>query len=739
MLRRFSFSARHARLVILLSAVALVTLTAYADVASTTDDPAGYVSVDAGTVNRSLTFTAADFPAGSSINDVNIAIRFFKTDGSCTNPRGGRPYDDEILFRLTSPSGTSVTLIDYGTFPRNDTSAGVVTMTFDDAASTAPSGAPATGAYLPTGPGGMNDFDGEDPLGSWTLTVGDSVGADPLCYDWSTLTIDAAPPTPSLSLEKSADVSDPLPGERTTFTVVVHNSGAGDASNAVVSDTLPSGLTFAGPVTLDPPGAGIAGAPPLLASGLAITAGERITLTFPVTVNTGLAAGTLITNTASVTSTEVTTPTEGSTRLSVQNAPPQADDDPLAVQEDSIDNALDVLDGDSDANGDVLSVDAVGATDQGGTALNGGTVVTYTPAADFFGSEVFTYTVTDGNGGYATATVTVTVQNENDPPTADDDAYVTPFEVSLVVTTALGVLNNDADLDGDVLTAGVALGPSHGALDLRPDGSFVYTPTGQFFGVDAFTYYANDGLVGSNVATASITVLAPTEVDLALDKAVDEEVPGEGDQIVYTLRVANDGLITATGVAVRDTLPVGVSYVGDDGGGTLVGGMWTVGAVDPGASSTLRITATVDIGTGGTTITNTASIAVADQPDPFPNNDTAEAMIRVNSAPTISDIPDQQLHIGETLGPLGFSVGDLETDPVNLLVWASSLNATLVPTESIMLSGSGTSRSVSVSPATGQTGTATIRITVSDGKLSTADSFVLAVEWYTMFLPFAKR
>jgi uncharacterized repeat protein (TIGR01451 family) len=805
MLRHLSLSARLTRLLVLLSVVALATLTAYADVASTTDDPAGYISVDAGTVDRSLIFTGADFPAGSSIRDVNISIRFIKTAGTCANPVGGPPYNDEILFR----------------------------MTFDNAASAVPSGVPATGTFLPTGPGTMSDFDGEDPLGTWTLTVGDDANRDPLCYDWSTLTIDADPPPPNLSLSKSADVSDPLPGERTTFTVVLHNSGAGDATNAVVSDTLPSGLTFAGPVTLDPPGSGIVGTPPLLASGLTITAGERITLTFPVTVNTGLAVGTLITNTASVTSTEVSTPSVGSARLSVLNAPPLADADAFDVQEDSIGNALDVLDGDSDANGDVLnidavgatdhggtalnggtvvtytpatdffgtevftysvadgnggyatatvtvtvqnendpptadddafdvtedsvdnpldvlsgdddvdgdvlSIDAVGATDQGGTALNGGTVVTYTPAADFFGTEVFTYTVTDGNGGYATATVTVNVQNENDPPTADDDAYVTPFEVALVVTDAMGVLSNDGDVDGDVLTAGTAIGPSHGALDLRPDGSFVYTPTAGFFGVDAFAYQANDGLVDSNVATATITVLAPTEVDLALRKTVDEALPGEEDQIVYTLRVTNNGLIAATGVNVSDTLPVGVSYADHGGTGTLVGGMWMVGVVDSGATSTLRITATVDMGTAGTTITNTASIAAADQPDPFPSNDTAEAVIRVNSAPTISDIPDQTIHVGQTLGPLYFNVGDAETDPDNLSVWASSLNTTLVPTDAIVLSGSGTSRSLSVSPVAGQTGSATITITVSDDQLSAADSFVLAVKWYTMFLPFAKR
>jgi hypothetical protein len=150
MLRHLSLSARLTRLLVLLSVVALATLTAYADVASTTDDPAGYISVDAGTVDRSLIFTGADFPAGSSIRDVNISIRFIKTAGTCANPVGGPPYNDEILFRLTSPSGTGVTLIDYDTYQWSVSSAGVVTMTFDNAASAVPSGVPATGTFLPT-------------------------------------------------------------------------------------------------------------------------------------------------------------------------------------------------------------------------------------------------------------------------------------------------------------------------------------------------------------------------------------------------------------------------------------------------------------------------------------------------------------------------------------------------------------------------------------------------------------
>jgi uncharacterized repeat protein (TIGR01451 family) len=97
------------------------------------------------------------------------------------------------------------------------------------------------------------------------------------------------------------------PGERITYTVSVSNSGPDDATNAVISDTLPGGLTFIGPVNLEGTG-GITDSPPLLASGLTISAGASITLTFPVTVNTDQDHGAIIINTAAVTSAEVTSP-----------------------------------------------------------------------------------------------------------------------------------------------------------------------------------------------------------------------------------------------------------------------------------------------------------------------------------------------------------------------------------------------------------------------------------------------
>jgi uncharacterized repeat protein (TIGR01451 family) len=127
---------------------------------------------------------------------------------------------------------------------------------------------------------------------------------------------------PDLSIAKQADLSTAQPGQRITYTIVISNSG-GSATGAVVSDTLPGDLSLAGPVTLDPPDAGTVGAPPALVYDATIAADGAITVTFPVTVNTGLAVGTVITNTAAVTSSGVTTPEEASVAITVANARPK--------------------------------------------------------------------------------------------------------------------------------------------------------------------------------------------------------------------------------------------------------------------------------------------------------------------------------------------------------------------------------------------------------------------------------
>ncbi len=102
-----------------------------------------------------------------------------------------------------------------------------------------------------------------------------------------------------------------------------------------------------------------------------------------------------------------------------------------------------------------------------------------------------------------------------------------------------------------------------------------------------------------------------------------------------------------------------------------------------------------------------------------------------NTAPTISSIANQSTTTGSSIGPLAFTVGDAQTSAGSLTVSGSSSNPTLVPRANIVLGGSGSSRTATVTPASGQTGSAAITLTVSDGSLSNSTSFTLAVNGLT--------
>jgi hypothetical protein len=100
----------------------------------------------------------------------------------------------------------------------------------------------------------------------------------------------------------------------------------------------------------------------------------------------------------------------------------------------------------------------------------------------------------------------------------------------------------------------------------------------------------------------------------------------------------------------------------------------------------------------------------------------------VNDVPTISNIPDQFIDLGASTPPVAFSVGDLETPASTLTVTALSSNPALAPITGILFGGEDSSRSIAVTPVPGQTGTATITVSVTDaaGDLSSA-SFTLVV------------
>lgn len=98
-----------------------------------------------------------------------------------------------------------------------------------------------------------------------------------------------------------------------------------------------------------------------------------------------------------------------------------------------------------------------------------------------------------------------------------------------------------------------------------------------------------------------------------------------------------------------------------------------------------------------------------------------------NTPPTISSIADKTTSENASLGPISFTIGDAQTAAAALTMSASSLNTNLLPTANIVLGGSGASRTVTLTPATNQFGTAAVLLLVSDGTNQTPETFTLNV------------
>ena len=227
-------------------------------------------------------------------------------------------------------------------------------------------------------------------------------------------------------------------------------------------------------------------------------------------------------------------------------APPDAVDDAANVAEDSGANAIDVLANDTDPNLDPLTIISVTQGTNGSVAITGGgTSVSYSPAPDFFGSDSFTYTISDGNGGMDTATVSVNVTNVNDAPVANNDNYSMNQDTTLLTPAASGVLANDTDIDNALITASLVTGPSNAqSFVLNADGSFSYTPLPGFTGIDTFDYVANDGTDDSNLATVTITINDTQAPNITCSVATALLWPPNSDLINVGLSVTatdNDG------------------------------------------------------------------------------------------------------------------------------------------------------------------------------------------------------
>gem|GEM_PF-3543431 len=224
------------------------------------------------------------------------------------------------------------------------------------------------------------------------------------------------------------------------------------------------------------------------------------------------------------------------------NQLPVAGEDNYSVDEDTVLTvaAPGVLANDTDADGDALMVGLLSDVSNGTLALQVDGSFSYTPDANFNGSDSFTYNLSDGFD-LVTGTVNITVNPVNDAPVALDDNAITDEDVAVTVD----VLVNDSDIEGDVLSVSAVSAAANGSVVINEDNTVTYTPNADFNGVDSFIYTASDG-VDTSDATVTITINPVNDAPVAVGANVitDEDVSiaitlngtdVDGDVLSYTL------------------------------------------------------------------------------------------------------------------------------------------------------------------------------------------------------------
>ena len=149
----------------------------------------------------------------------------------------------------------------------------------------------------------------------------------------------------------------------------------------------------------------------------------------------------------------------------------------------------------------------------------------------------------------------------------------------LTVDVLEGVLINDTDIEGDILTAVLEGGVSHGTLDLNGDGSFVYTPQSGYSGPDQFFYRASDGDLSSDIATVTLSIdpvndppeATDLEVTLSEDEFItvtlagsDEDSPDDSLSITVVDNVSHGTLVPQGRLLATYVYTPNANYNGSD-------------------------------------------------------------------------------------------------------------------------------------------------------------------------------
>ncbi len=468
-----------------------------------------------------------------------------------------------------------------------------------------------------------------------------------------------------LVLSKTASTATPNVGDNVSFTIIVQNNGPSTATNVVVTDLLPAGLSF---VSANPAAAYSSSTGIWTVGTLANAANATLTLVAKVDQVGGITnSATAISNQpdpSSTNNTATATVTGQQADLivtkTVNNAIPNIGTDvtfTIVVQNNGPSTATNVVVTDLlpaglsfvSANPAAAYSSSTGVWTVGTLANAANATLTLVAKVDQAGFITNTASASsnqpdpDPLNSSSTATLTGQQADVSIHKTVDQPAT----NVGSNVTFTLMVTNNGPSeaknvLVGDTLPAGLvyvssivgqgSYNASTGSWDV---GTLASTANA------TLTIVARVTQVGNVVNTATVTSAQPDpntnnnsssvtvtgqEADLELTKVVNNAIPNVGSDVSFTLTIKNNGLYPVMNVTVRDELPAGLSFVSANPSVDYISntGVWNVGTLAAGASTSLTIVAMV---TQPGLIENSADITGSSLPDPDTTNNSATATV----------------------------------------------------------------------------------------------------------------
>ena len=214
--------------------------------------------------------------------------------------------------------------------------------------------------------------------------------------------------------------------------------------------------------------------------------------------------------------------------------------------------------------------------------------MTYTPNTNYNGSDIFLFTVNDGEIRSIPAEVRITVTPVNDPPTARPDSLTVNEDTSINnPNNRVNVLQNDDDPDGDALSI-TGASANNGATEISSNGNISYAPNANYSGRDTISYTVSDGNGGTAGSTVAVTVnpvpdapVANNDTGITVDEDSSNNVinvtandtDADGDNLTVSAASASSGTAVPDGGTVRYTPPanfsgpVTISYTINDGTG----------------------------------------------------------------------------------------------------------------------------------------------------------------------------